>query len=295
MEKVFFCTKTPVLDSAEKEHGKDVRKEQAEKEKTQAEVQADVEAAEAAVDGDFTSSVVNEEETFRARTGSEKFALDARGKEPVLSVNVHAVLEDGTKATKNDLIADEDGSVFWGRLPELDTLKDKGYGALDIIMSLGGGPDGFAHIVRKHGQWIMDAMGIDDPVKACKMFIAKVLGDVKKKIQYQQNKGKDALLLKQGEPQRYFIVVVGKDRIEPDFAAIRTAFVADRAGRFDSETTLFEGEEALELRIPMESIGETQRLRVTSERQDRSSDYPGTAASAPSEDILPHVGHVVKR
>ncbi len=55
-------TKTPVLDSAEEKHGKDVRKEQAEKEKTQAEVQADVEAAEAAVDGDFSASVVNQEE-----------------------------------------------------------------------------------------------------------------------------------------------------------------------------------------------------------------------------------------
>lgn len=232
-------------------------------------------------------------EMYKARTGSEKFAPDARGKEPVLSVNVHAVLADGSKATKNDLIADEDGRVFWGRLPELEALKDKGYAALDIIMRLGGGPDGFAHIVRKHGQWIMDAMGIDDPVRACKMFIAEVLDDVRK-IQYQQNKGKDALLLKQGEAQRYFIVVIGKDRVEPNFASIRTAFVADRAARFDSEISLYEGEEALELRIPMESIGETQRLRVTSERHGRSSDYPGTAASSPSEDIMPQVGRVVK-
>ncbi len=52
--------KTPVLDAAVEAHGEEVRKEQAEKENTQAEVQADVEAAEAAVDGDFSASVVNE-------------------------------------------------------------------------------------------------------------------------------------------------------------------------------------------------------------------------------------------
>lgn len=232
-------------------------------------------------------------EMYKARTGSEKFAPDARGKEPVLSVNVHAVLADGSKATKNDLIADEDGSVFWGRLPELEALKDKGYAALDIIMRLGGKSDGFKHIVHKHGQWIMDAMGIDDPVRACKMFIAEVLAEVRK-IQYQQNKGKDALLLKQGEAQRYFIVVIGKDRVEPNFAAIRTAFVASEPGRFDSEISLYEGEEALELRIPMSSFGENQRFRGASERQDRSSDYPDTAATSPSEDIMPQVGRVVK-
>ena len=63
---------TPVLDAAEEKHGEDVRKEQAEKEKTQAEVQADVEAAEAAVDGDFTSSVVNEEELEDIKAAAEK-------------------------------------------------------------------------------------------------------------------------------------------------------------------------------------------------------------------------------
>ena len=53
---------TPVLDRAMAQKGDEVRKEQAEKEKTQAEVQADVEAAEAAVDGDFSASLMNEEE-----------------------------------------------------------------------------------------------------------------------------------------------------------------------------------------------------------------------------------------
>lgn len=53
--------KTPVVDEAMEKHGEEVRKEQAEKENTQAEVQADVEAAEAAVDGDFTSSVINQQ------------------------------------------------------------------------------------------------------------------------------------------------------------------------------------------------------------------------------------------
>ncbi len=67
-----FCTKSPVLDSAEEKHGEQVRKEQAEKEKTQAEVQADVEAAEAAVDGDFTSSVVNQDELDAIKAAAEK-------------------------------------------------------------------------------------------------------------------------------------------------------------------------------------------------------------------------------
>ena len=67
--------KTPVLDAAVEAHGEEVRKEQAEKEKTQAEVQADVEAAESAVDGDFTSSAVNEplegDVSFSVRTKAE--------------------------------------------------------------------------------------------------------------------------------------------------------------------------------------------------------------------------------
>ncbi|MDO4752285.1 MAG: hypothetical protein Q4A24_09290 [Akkermansia sp.] len=236
---------------------------------------------------------LGEAQVYKARTGSEKFAPDAKGKEPLLPVNLYTVLADGSEGGRNDLIADESGSVFWGRLPKLEALKDKGYDALNIIMRIGGKSDGFSHIVKKHGQWIMDATGIDDPVRACKAFISDVLGEVRK-IQYQKNKGKDALLLKQGEEQRYFIVVVGKDRVEPKFAAIRTAFVADRAGRFDSEISVYEGEEALELRIPMSSFGENQRLRGASERQDRSSEYPDTAASSPSKDIMPEVGSIVK-
>ena len=50
------------------------------------------------------------------------------------------------------------------------------------------------------------------------------------------------------------------------------------------------GEEALELRIPMSSFGENQRLRVTSERQDRSPDYPDTAASSPNEHMMREKG-----
>lgn len=286
-------TKTPVLDAAEKKHGEQVRKEQAEKEKTQAEVQADVEAAEAAVEGDFTSSAVNEEEIFRARTGSEKFAPDARGKEPVLSVNVHAVLEDGTKATKNDLIPNENGSVFWGELPEFDELKNKGYAGLSLILRLGYKNDGFNHIVNLHGQWIMDAMGIDDPLIACKRFISTVLQSVKK-INYITNGARDSLIVKSGEAERYFIVAVGKDRVDSRYAAIKTAFVASSAGRYDSDITIFGGEDALELRIPMSSFGENQRFRATSERQDRSSDYPDTAATSPSKGMMPEVGDVVK-
>ena len=101
-------------------------------------------------------------------------------------------------------------------------------------------------------------------------------------------------MVKQTEEQRYFIVVVGKDRLEPKFAAIRTAFVASEPGRFDSETSLHEGEEALELRIPMSSFGENQRLRGASERQDRSSDYPDTAAYSLYGGIVPEEGSVIK-
>ena len=285
--------KSPVVDEAMEKHGEEVRKEQAEKEQVQAEVQADVEAAEAAVDGDFTSSVVNEEEPFRARTGSEKFAPDAKGKEPVLSVNVHAMLENGSKATKNDLIADESGNVFWGRLPELDELKNKGYGALDIILRLGGKSDGFNHIVHKHGQWIMDAMGIDEPILACKRFIAEVLQSVKK-INYITNGKRASLIAKSGEASRYFIVAIGKDAAEPKYAGIKTAFVASTADRYDSDIAIYEGKDALELRIPMSSFGENQRFRGASERQDRSSDYPVAAASSPSKGMMPEVGNVVK-
>ena len=50
------------------------------------------------------------------------------------------------------------------------------------------------------------------------------------------------------------------------------------------------GEEALELRIPMSSFGENQRFRVTSERQDRSPEYPDTAASSPNEHMMREEG-----
>ncbi len=65
----------------------------------------------------FSMSMQRVTPMFKARSGSEKFAPDARGKEPVLPVNVHVVLAVGSKATKNDLNADEDGSVFRSRLP----------------------------------------------------------------------------------------------------------------------------------------------------------------------------------
>lgn len=287
--------KTPVLDKAEKNHGKEVRETARKKRRKQAKVDADVEVAEAALEGDFSSSSEQSdtETKFAARTGDDKFAPDANGKEPVLAVNLQATLEDGTAAKKNDLITDEAGNVFWGRLPELPELKEKGFDALDIILRLGAKSDGFSHIVTKHGQWIMDAMGIDDPILACKRFIAEVLSNVQK-IQYQSNKGRDNLLLKEGPSARYFIVVVGRDRVEPEYSSIKTAFVADRSDRFDTEATLYEGGDALELRIPMSSFGENQRLRVASEQQDRSSDYPVAAASVPSEDTLPQVGSIVK-
>ena len=50
----------------------------------------------------------------------------------------------------------------------------------------------------------------------------------------------------------------------------------------------------MELRIPMSSFGENQRFRATSERQDRSSDYPDTAALTPSKGTMPEMVRVVK-
>lgn len=106
----------------------------------------------------------------------------------------------------------------------------------------------------------MDAIGIDDPLIACKRLISTVLQSVKK-INYITNGARDSLIVKSGEAERYFIVAVGKDRVDSRYAAIKTAFVADHPGRFDSDITLYEGEDALELRIPMSSFGENQRLR----------------------------------
>lgn len=87
---------------------------------------------------------------------------------------------------------------------------------------------------------------------------------------------------------------IGKDSAEPKYAGIKTTFVASVADRYDSDIAIYEGGDALELRIPMSSFGENQRFRVASERQDRSSDYPVAAASVPSEDTLPQVGSIVK-
>lgn len=64
------------------------------------------------------------------------------------------------------------------------------------------------------------------------------------------------------------------------------AIVSDFGAMYESDITLYEGEEALVLRIPMSSFGENQRFRATSEQQDRSSDYPVAAASSPFTDIM---------
>lgn len=227
---------------------------------------------------------------FKARTGSDKFARDEAGKEPGLRVNVVARLANGKKASKNALVADSSGNTIWGKLPDLDVLHDEEYANKLILMRLGYSSSGFTHIVRKHGQWIMDAMGIDDPVQACKRFIETVMSGVTK----IQKRSDMSLVVKSGESERYFIVAIGKDKVLPDYAGIKTAFVADRPARYDSENTLYEANGVLELRIPMSSIGENQRLRVTSESKDRTSDYPVAATPNAPKERMASIGEIVK-
>lgn len=64
--------KTPVLDKAEKNHGKKVREAALKKRRQQARVDADVEVAEAALEGDFSSSVENQEELDAIKASAEK-------------------------------------------------------------------------------------------------------------------------------------------------------------------------------------------------------------------------------
>ncbi len=63
---------TPVLDKAEKNHGKKVREAARKKRRQQARVDADVAVAEAALEGDFSSSVVNQEELDAIKAAAEK-------------------------------------------------------------------------------------------------------------------------------------------------------------------------------------------------------------------------------
>ena len=63
---------TPVLDKAEKNHGKKVREAARKKRRQQARVDADVDVAEAALEGDFSSSVVNQEELDAIKAAAEK-------------------------------------------------------------------------------------------------------------------------------------------------------------------------------------------------------------------------------
>lgn len=63
---------TPVLDKAEKNHGRQVREAARKKRRKQAKVDADVEVAEAALEGDFCSSVVNQEELDAIKAAAEK-------------------------------------------------------------------------------------------------------------------------------------------------------------------------------------------------------------------------------
>lgn len=74
---------TPVLDKAEKNHGKQVREAARKKRRKQAKVDADVDVAEAALEGDFSSSVVNQEELDAIKAAAEKdgtFMLAPNGK-----------------------------------------------------------------------------------------------------------------------------------------------------------------------------------------------------------------------
>ncbi len=66
------ATATPVLDEAEAEHGEAVRAEIAAKEELQRKVDADVAAGEAALEGNMSSSVVNQQELDDIKAAAER-------------------------------------------------------------------------------------------------------------------------------------------------------------------------------------------------------------------------------
>ena len=63
---------TPIVDEAKKKHGKKVRQARKKRMKQQRKVDADVAAAEAALNGDFSASVVNQEELDAIKAAAEK-------------------------------------------------------------------------------------------------------------------------------------------------------------------------------------------------------------------------------
>lgn len=157
--------KTPVLDAAVEAHGEEVRKEQAEKEKTQAEVQADVEAAEAAVDGDFSASVVNEDELDAIKTAAEKdgtFMKAPNGKPTNLTERQW--LQVRTKAFK-EWFGD------WKSAAYMQYFRNRLLGLLTPEMMQG---------VAGKGYHDIKGMGLDTrvrPMAYIPMEIAKLMGD----------------------------------------------------------------------------------------------------------------------
>lgn len=98
--------KTPVLDKSEKNHGKQVRAAARKKAEVQAKVDADVAAADAALEGDFSSSVEESdtEMKFAARTGGDKFAPDASMS--VTDAQERGLFEDGVLEASNAVVTD---------------------------------------------------------------------------------------------------------------------------------------------------------------------------------------------
>lgn len=228
--------------------------------------------------------------SLQARTGQEKFARTNTNGEPSLPIILQASNTDGTNATKNSLVTSLDGSAIWGHLPDLPVLRDAGLAPGPIIMRYGNDKTGFMHVVLKHGQWIMDATGIDNPIEAATRFIESVLEHVEK---LHKDSKPNAAILKNGEKERYYIVTIGADAIDKSFYKIKTAFVAEHENRFDYMPNLIDEDGSLKLRIPVSSLGESQRLRGQSEHKDLNPKQPVTAEPS-STPKLPQGSKVVK-
>lgn len=107
--------KTPVLDKAEKNHGKQVREAARKKRRKQAKVDADVEVAEAALEGDFSSSVVNQEELDAIKSATDnRGAFD--GDEDAITMSVtdaqeRGLFEDGVLEASNAVVTEPSFSI----------------------------------------------------------------------------------------------------------------------------------------------------------------------------------------
>ena len=241
------------------------------------------------IQGDV-SSIPTWNFSVQARTGGEKFTRTKTNTKSSLRIILRGTNIDGTKATKNSLVTSRNGSVIWGQLPDLPSFREAGLTPGPIIMRYGNDKTGFMHIVLKHCQWIMDAIGVYEPVEAATIFIESVLEHVEK---LHKDSKPNAAILKNGEKERYYIVIIGADAIDKSFYKIKTAFVAKHENRFDYLPNLIDEDDSLRLRIPVSSLGESQRLRVPTEQQSLNSEQPVTAEPS-STQKLPHGSQLVK-